>query len=159
VVLHLLEFHKNECVYHAVLNEPPTEQDQKNANQNLYKAHFKIEFTPENTSEFVNQLHNKFKASELRPEILKTKAKKKYNINKIFKLINDGQSSDDLVIFCMMNYEKVHNNLSSGMTKTKMIGLLLDHVKKHDDFENLLHLIREENPPQYEKLKPFFELV
>ena len=156
LVLHLLKLDENGCVHHAILNEPPTAQNQKTANQTLFKSHFKINFVEETTTQFVNKLYERFEASELRQPTLDAPSDKKYIDKNVFKLLGSAFSASDLDVFCMINYETVQEEFTAGMTKSSQIKLLVDYVKRHNDYENLLTLVKEENPIQHEKNQSYF---
>lgn len=95
--------------------------------------------------EITNSLE--FTAPEEEPE--------NYNIPKIVKLINNAFNDTDLTSFCMMYFDEVYNNFTDGMNKLQKITNLIDYVKRHIKFAELLDNIKEHNAAMYEQFKPY----
>ncbi len=57
-----------------------------------------------------------------------------------------GLSEDDFRRLCLEYFPDVYDNLTSGMTKNRMVELLLERVRKYDGFTNLQAALHQINP-------------
>ncbi len=80
-----------------------------------------------------------------------TSNNKSYNPAAISKLMNVVLSDDDLPIFCYNYFPPVYEKFASGTAHLWKVQLLIDHCKRHNQFDKLLTHIAEINPTQYEK--------
>lgn len=57
-----------------------------------------------------------------------------------------GLSEDDFRRLCLEYFPDVYDNLTSGMSKNRMVELLLERVRKYDSFTNLQAALHQMNP-------------
>ena len=81
---------------------------------------------------------------------------KTYKIKNIYNLISASFDNASLVKFCFLNFEKVHSNFTDVQSTDTKIMSLIDYARRNLKLENLLSLMKEENPAQYEKHEPYF---
>jgi Leucine-rich repeat (LRR) protein len=61
----------------------------------------------------------------------------------LYNLLNQKLNDEDLTLFCQLHFEEVHNNFSSGQSKTTKISALLDYAKRNDLLESLEKELKE----------------
>lgn len=78
-----------------------------------------------------------------------------YDTRAIRKLLSNAFNDDELIIFCFDYFPEVSQRLSPVMGLFIKIQILLDYCKRYGQFEKLLQLMKQENPHQYERHKPY----
>ena len=66
------------------------------------------------------------------------------------ELVDAAFSNESLRIFCSDNFSEVYNNFTSEQSKSDRVLALIDYVERHNGFDRLASLVRQENPEQYE---------
>lgn len=89
-------------------------------------------------------------------ELSKQPNANQYNTKNMYNLLNACYNDEALTMFCTFNFEKVAENFSAGMNKNQKILALLDYTKRQLQNEQLLRLVQEEFPQQYEQYKPYY---
>jgi len=79
-----------------------------------------------------------------------------YNLKAISELLNVAFDDVGLSSLCMDYFREVYLQFSTGMRKGDKIDLLLDHCDRFDRFDELLHLVKQYNPVQFDRFKPDF---
>lgn len=68
--------------------------------------------------------------------------------------LQSTHSDDDLFIFCHDHFVDVYQDLTAGMSKTRMILLLLDYCTNHEQWADLVGALHNERPQQFEQRFP-----
>jgi hypothetical protein len=118
-----------------------------------------MQFVNQNMSEFVETLCQQFSADERRKPKAAATIQKEYNIRNISRLISSAMNAEDLSWFCEINYGTVYDEFTESMNKSSRIRELVRYVKQYDGFEELLALMKEENPVQYTKNQPYYDIA
>ncbi len=152
LLLHLLKINFEPCVRYAA------GQAQMNVPlQTLYESHFKINFVPNEIAQFVDQLHAQFQPGQLRQPAEAGATPKHYHKKQILKLLAKAFNATDFETFCFLNYEEVKDNFTPAQSQSARLGMLLEHVDRQQGYEELLALVREENPVQYKAYEPYYD--
>jgi hypothetical protein len=124
----------------------------------IWEKHFRINFVPQQIDDFVDNLHQSFaNSNRLRQPASVKPAPHNYKIANIIKFMNNALNGTDLDSFCLSYFDKVYDDFTPEQGKSARINKLMEYVRQADDFENLLHLMKEENPIQYSKNEPYYE--
>jgi len=153
MILHLLNINYDSCIRYAA-----SQRELSHEHQTLIESEFKINFVSKDLKSFVETLHSQFPTEKLRkPSADAHKKNRKYLKNNILKFSAKAFNATDFETFCMINFEKVHEEFTPEMGQTKRISLLLDYLERNDEYENFLELAKEENPVQYKNFAPYYE--
>ncbi len=88
-------------------------------------------------------------------QAVKTKNNQDYIIANIAKLIDKSYDVTSLQYFCMLHFDKVYSNLAPAQSKIQHIMALIGYCKQFLKFDELLSLIKAENPEQYRLYEPY----
>jgi hypothetical protein len=69
------------------------------------------------------------------------------------RLLLNAFDDTELATLCFDHFDEVHRELTSGMSKGQMVQLLLEHCVRRERVGELLGLVRERNPVQYERYR------
>jgi Tol biopolymer transport system component len=72
-----------------------------------------------------------------------------YNTSEIRKLLLTAFSDQDFSIFCYDHFPVVYKDFTEGMRLATKVQLLVDYCNRTNSFDNLLSLVKEVNPNQY----------
>ena len=81
------------------------------------------------------------------------------NTASIRDLLTAAFSDEELTTLCFDHFRSVYDNFSGGMNKGQKIQLLLDYCARRDRFSQLLQLVREHNPAQYNRFSPLLGMA
>lgn len=59
------------------------------------------------------------------------------DLKQLYEKLNNKLNDENLTLFCMLHFEKVHNNFTQGQSKTLKITALLDYAKRNNLLEKL----------------------
>ena len=76
-----------------------------------------------------------------------------WNTSAIRDLLKAAFSDEELTTLCFDKFPAVFEDFSSGMSKGQKIQRLLDHCRRHAEFDTLVSLVRERNPAQYARFE------
>jgi len=76
---------------------------------------------------------------------------KEFHSAPIRKLLKAAFDDEELNTFCYDHFFDVYERFASGIGRLVKIQLLIDYCKRHGKFDELLELIRQYNPHQYDK--------
>jgi len=151
LILNMLGVDEDPCMQYAL-----SAQKFDGNVKSLYEEHFKITFVSRQIDGFVDQLHAAFSPQNLRQATEAAQAQKKYNVTNIVKLLNAAYNATDFETLCLCNFEEVHNAFTPEQSKTTRINALLDHVKRSEQYDDLLKIAKEDNPVQFDRFQPYF---
>lgn len=156
LILNVLNLENIPCIRHAYIHdkwESPV--------RSVWEKHFRIDFVPNQITEFVDTLHQHCKQKKLlRKPIEDATISRNYKLSSFMKFFVAALSAEDLTTFCMCNYEKVYEEFTSEQSKSTRINKLMEYVKQHNDYENMLNLMKEENQVQFNKINnesPYYD--
>lgn len=75
------------------------------------------------------------------------------NTKAVRELITTAFDDEEFTSLCFDHFRPVHNNFSTGMSKTQKIQLLLDYCERYGEMLYLVHLIRSHNPSKFNLFK------
>lgn len=78
----------------------------------------------------------------------------KYDTAVIRKLLTVAFNDEDFTIFCYDHFPRVYQEFSRGMSFSAKVQLLVDQCHRTNSFRDLLRLVKEINPRQYEAFWP-----
>jgi hypothetical protein len=74
-----------------------------------------------------------------------------YNLATIRQLLTDAFNSEEIITLAFTRFHDVHNNFAPGMSKGKMIEMVVDHAHRHNHLPDLLAYVQNANPAQYNR--------
>lgn len=72
-----------------------------------------------------------------------------YNTSAIRNLVTVAFSDEELKTLCFDHFRTVFEKFTAGMTKGRMVQLLLEHCERRGEMARLLNLVQQANPVQY----------
>jgi tetratricopeptide (TPR) repeat protein len=82
-----------------------------------------------------------------------------YNMAAIRELVTAALGRDELRALCSDYFSEVYEELTDGQTKTAQVLLLVNYARRQGRLDELLQLVRVENPRQYEAFKDRLRIV
>ncbi len=125
--------------------------------ETLHNVHFKITAVNTDVAEFVNELYIAFPPEKLRTKATAEQIKKKYNTDNILRFLKEAYNTTDFKTMCMLNFEAVYDDFTDEQSQTKRMTTLIDYCRRHEQFETLLQVGKDDNPVQFERFMPYFE--
>ncbi|HMQ50996.1 MAG TPA: hypothetical protein PKE64_09120 [Anaerolineae bacterium] len=80
-----------------------------------------------------------------------------YNTAVIRRLLTMVFNDEDFTIFCYDHFPQVHKEFTRGMSFSAKVHLLVDQCHRTSSFGELLSLVRQINPQQYQAFLPAFQ--
>lgn len=122
----------------------------------VWEKYFRIHFVPHHLDEFVNNLHAAFPPDKLRTA-QPQKPVVRYKNASFIKYFSAAFGATDFDTFCLSYFDEVHNDFADGQGKSARVNKLIAYVQQNNQYENLLGLMKDENPVQFEKNAPYYE--
>lgn len=152
LILHLLKISYDPCIRYAA-----AQSQLDRPLQTLYESHFKINFESQDLEGFVSELHRRFKPEQLRRAAPTAAKKRIFHRQNIVRFLAKAFNPTDFETFCLINFEKVHNEFTPTQGQSNRINLLMDYAARQEQFETLLEYAQQENPIQYRNFAPYYD--
>lgn len=153
LMLDMLDLEEIPCIRHAYIHDT-----WESPMRSIWEKHFLIDFVPNQITEFVDTLHQHCKQKNvLRKAIEGAKIGRKYKISSFVKFFMIALNGEALDFFCMCHYPSVKDDFTPEQGKSMRINKLMEYVIQHDDYENMLSLMKDENQVQFNNNAPYYD--
>ena len=68
---------------------------------------------------------------------------------KIQDFIRPRFNEGELREFCLKYFPSVHDEFTDGMTRSRMVGILVGYCRRHEQIPDLIAALKQERPEQF----------